>query len=207
MLSKALSFFRKYRLKSNLKKLSNNLEIGNSHFFQMFSINLSNPIKDKKYIKIGDDTILDCLISFESSVGEVIIGNNVFIGRSNLICRSKIEIEDNVFMAWGTFVYDHNSHSLDYKERQNDILQQLSDYREGKFFTENKNWDVVDSKPIKICSNAWIGMNCIILKGVTIGEGAIVGAGSVVTKDVPAWTVVGGNPAVVIKKLEGELKK
>ncbi|WP_369813950.1 DapH/DapD/GlmU-related protein [Flavobacterium sp. KJJ] len=110
-------------------------------------------------------------------------------------------------MAWGTFVYDHNSHSLDYKERQNDILQQLSDYREGKFFTENKNWDVVDSKPIKICSNAWIGMNCIILKGVTIGEGAIVGAGSVVTKDVPAWTVVGGNPAVVIKKLEGELKK
>nr|WP_197276633.1 acyltransferase [Flavobacterium sp. KJJ] len=173
----------------------------------MFSINLSNPIKDKKYIKIGDDTILDCLISFESSVGEVIIGNNVFIGRSNLICRSKIEIEDNVFMAWGTFVYDHNSHSLDYKERQNDILQQLSDYREGKFFTENKNWDVVDSKPIKICSNAWIGMNCIILKGVTIGEGAIVGAGSVVTKDVPAWTVVGGNPAVVIKKLEGELKK
>lgn len=207
MLSKALSFFRKYRLKSNLKKLSNHLEIGNSHFFEMFSINLSNPIKDKKYIKIGDDTILDCLISFESSMGEVIIGNNVFIGRSNLICRSKIEIEDNVFMAWGTFLYDHNSHSLDYKERQNDILQQLSDYREGKFFTENKNWDVVDSKPIKICSNAWIGMNCIILKGVTIGEGAIVGAGSVVTKDVPAWTVVGGNPAVVIKKLEGELKK
>ena len=44
-------------------------------------------------------------------------------------------------------------------------------------------------------------MNCIILKGVTIGEGAIVGAGSVVTKDVPAWTVVAGNPARVVKKL------
>lgn len=44
-------------------------------------------------------------------------------------------------------------------------------------------------------------MNCIILKGVTIGEGAIVGAGSVVTKDVPAWTVVAGNPAKVVKTL------
>ena len=44
-------------------------------------------------------------------------------------------------------------------------------------------------------------MDCIILKGVTIGEGAIVGAGSVVTKDVPAWTVVAGNPAKVVKTL------
>lgn len=44
-------------------------------------------------------------------------------------------------------------------------------------------------------------MNCIILKGVTIGKGAIVGAGSVVTKDVPAWTFVAGNPARVIKDL------
>lgn len=55
----------------------------------------------------------------------------------------------------------------------------------------------------KICSNkVWIGFNAIILKGVTIGEGAIVAAGAVVTKDVPAWTVVAGNPAVVVKKLK-----
>ena len=45
-------------------------------------------------------------------------------------------------------------------------------------------------------------MNVIILKGVTIGEGAVVGAGSVVTKDVPAWTVVAGNPAKVVKELK-----
>lgn len=183
------------------------MQIGDSHFFEMFSINLLKPIKNKKYVTIGDNTVLDCKILFESSTGEVIIGNNVFIGRSNLICRSKIEIEDNVFMAWGSYVYDHNSHSLDYREREKDIAQQLLDYRSGKLFIENKNWDVVETKPIRICSNAWIGMNCTILKGVTIGEGAIVGAGSVVTKDVPAWTVVGGNPAVVIRELNENLKK
>ena len=66
-------------------------------------------------------------------------------------------------------------------------------------FIENKNWSTVNSKPIKICSNAWIGMNCHILKGVTVGEGAIVGAGSVVTKDVAPWTIVAGNPANYIK--------
>jgi acetyltransferase-like isoleucine patch superfamily enzyme len=110
-------------------------------------------------------------------------------------------------MAWGSYIYDHNSHSLDYREREKDIVQQLSDYRNGKFFIENKNWDVVETKPIKICSNAWIGMNCTILKGVTIGQGAIVGAGSVVTKDVPAWTIVGGNPATIIKEIPNEYKK
>jgi galactoside O-acetyltransferase len=149
--------------------------------------------------------MLHCTVTFESSTGEVIIGKNVFIGNSNIICKSKIEIGDNVFIAWGVYLYDHNSHSIYYKDRQDDIQQQLKDYRKGINFIANKNWDVVKTKPIVIGSNVWIGMNSTILKGVTIGEGAIVGAGSVVTKDVPAWTIVGGNPAQVIKKIPHEL--
>ena len=86
-------------------------------------------------------------------------------------------------------------------ERRKDIDDELADLRSKQNMIAHKNWDVVNSKPIKICDDAWIGMNCIILKGVTIGEGAIVGAGSVVTKDVPAWTVVAGNPAKVVKTL------
>jgi len=65
-----------------------------------------------------------------------------------------------------------------------------------------KNWQVVPMAPIHISDKVWIGFNVIILKGVNIGEGAIIAAGSVVTKDVPAWTLVGGNPARVIKQLE-----
>ena len=56
-------------------------------------------------------------------------------------------------------------------------------------------------KPIVIKDKAWIGFNSIILKGVTIGEGAIVGAGSVVTKDVPPYTIVAGNPARIVREI------
>jgi len=80
-------------------------------------------------------------------------------------------------------------------------------YKNGRPLLENKNWQVVNSKPIKICSNVWIGMNCIILKGVIIGEGSIVAAGSVVTKNVLPWTIVGGNPAKVIKEIPEILRK
>ena len=55
--------------------------------------------------------------------------------------------------------------------------------------------------PIRIADKAWLGMNVTVLKGVTIGEGAVVAAGSIVTKDVPPWTLVAGNPARVIKEL------
>ncbi len=146
--------------------------------------------------------MLDCKIIIESEKALVTIGERVFIGCSTIICRTAIEFGKNVFVAWGVTFYDHDSHSMNYEQRRKDISQQLIDYRSGNSFIKNKNWEVVKSAPIKICDNAWIGMNSIILKGVVIGEGAIVGAGSVVTKSVDPWTVVGGNPARVIKSLK-----
>jgi galactoside O-acetyltransferase len=207
MIGFLLNIRRKYQSKSRYNSFKDFIIIGSSHFLEAFRINLNNPLKDKIYLSIGNDTILNCEITFESQEGEIVVGNNTFLGGSHLICRTKIEIGDNVFIAWGGTIYDHDSHSLDYREREKDIQQQLLDFRSGKNFIENKNWDVVNSKPIKICSNAWIGMNCTILKGVTIGEGAIVAAGSVVTKDVAAWTVVGGNPAKFIKRIPTDLIK
>ena len=89
-----------------------------------------------------------------------------------------------------------------WSERQYDTLREMDDIRHGRSEIASKDWSVVVSKPIKICDKAWIGLNCIVLKGVTIGEGAVVAAGSVVTKDVPAWTLVGGAPAKVIRSLD-----
>ena len=191
----------------HLKQIEPYIIKGKSFLLNNFKLRIDFIQKNKVYLSVGDNSMLDCIIIFESDKGEVVVGDNTYLGNSKIICRTKIEFEDNIFVAWDSYFYDHDSHSLDYKDRENDIKQQLKDYSEGENFIKNKNWDVVNSKPIKVCSNAWIGMNCIILKGVTIGEGAIVGAGSVVTKDVPAWTIVGGSPARVIKEIPLELRK
>jgi acetyltransferase-like isoleucine patch superfamily enzyme len=60
------------------------------------------------------------------------------------------------------------------------------------------------AKPISIGRNVWIGFDCVVLPGVTIGDGSIVGARSVVTEDVPPLTTVAGNPARVIRKIEND---
>lgn len=179
---------------------------GNSVTDEM-RMDLRKPKKDKIYVTIGDDCMIRGNMIFESEEGEVTIGDNVFIGGSTIICRSAITLGNNIFIAWGCYLYDHDSHSADYLQRRKDIRQQLDDHRSGKpNFIYSKDWSVVNSKPIVIKDDVWIGMHVTVLKGVTIGEGAIVGAGSVVTKDVAPWTVVAGNPAKVIKELPAELR-
>lgn len=198
---KDLAFLRHY------KSVQKYIKAGDSHFFKSFRLILIKPVKNKVFLTVGDNSILDCKVLFESEKGEVSIGNNCYIGSSSIICRSKIEFGNNVMIAMGSVFYDHDSHSINYKERENDINQQLIDHRNGKFFIENKSWTDVNSSPIRIGNNAWIGINCIILKGVTIGEGAIVGAGSVVTRDIPAWCIAAGNPAKVIKEISNEYRR
>ena len=192
----------KYLLgRANRKLISKYAVIGDGTVNRGIILRLDKP-ENRKYLSIGTDSIVTGNFIFESSEGQVKIGNHSYVGGGTFISRSSIEIGNCVTIAWGGTFYDHDSHSLDYMMRRKDIDDELEDIRNGQNFIEHKDWSVVNSRPIKICDDAWIGMNVIILKGVTIGEGAVVGAGSVVTKDVPAWTVVAGNPAKVVKELK-----
>jgi Acetyltransferase (isoleucine patch superfamily) len=149
------------------------------------------PLKNTKLV-IGTGSIIEGNLVFECENSSITVGNNTFIGGSSIICTEKIEIGDDVLIAWGCNIVDHNSHSLYFHERKDDVK---------KWFNREKNWTNVIRKPIIINDKAWIGFNSIILKGVTIGEGAIIGAGSVVTKDVSPYTIVAGNPARIIREI------
>ena len=153
-------------------------------------------------MEIGQKCLITANFIFESKQGFIKIGNNVNIGGANLISRKEIIIGNDVTMAWGITIYDHDSHSTNWTERSNDNEQCYNDYISSKNNVLNKNWAYVKDEKIEIQDKVWIGFDVLILKGVTIGEGSIIGAKSVVTKNVPPWTIVAGNPARIVKFLK-----
>lgn len=143
-------------------------------------------------VKIGQGSIVQCRIDFDSPQGQVTIGDRSYIGASHLVCHSAIDIADDVIISWGVTIVDHDSHSLDWQKRRGDV----ANWGRGE-----KDWSGVAVKPVQIGPKVWIGFGASILKGVTVGEGAVVGANSVVTRDVLAYAVVAGNPARVVRQL------
>ena len=143
-------------------------------------------------IRIGSQTRVETRIALERQEAKLSIGSRTFIGQGQISCAHEISIGDDVLIAWGSTIFDHGSHSLRFSQRASDV----TDWIRG-----NKDWSVVRSSPVRVEDKAWVGFGSIILPGVTIGEGAVVGAGSVVTKDVLPWTVCAGNPARQIREL------
>jgi acetyltransferase-like isoleucine patch superfamily enzyme len=132
-------------------------------------------------INIGDRVSIEKgVVISTSEKGRIIIGNNVYIGEyCVLTSNEEIEIGDNVLIS-----------------PHNDIVDFNHIYQDP---TKPVNEQGIIAKKITIQEDAWIGSGSKILMGVTIGKGAIIGAGSVVTKDVPPYHVVAGDPAKTIK--------
>ena len=173
----------------------------NSHYGNGFRIDLRCPKKGVIYFLSGSQCMIDGTFIFEKDTGYITIGDRVHIGNSSFISINRIEIGNDVTIAWNCLFYDHNSHSVNWEERKNDTVQEYEDYLTYRDPIKNKKWDSVKSAPIVIKDKVWIGLGTTVLKGVTIGEGAVVAARSVVTKDVEPYTMVGGNPARLIRSL------
>lgn len=198
-----IKILKKLKQKKNLKRYRNNIQLSPETIYTHDFDIVVGAVTDQKLLQVGKNGINGGRYVFENGAGKICVGDRVHIGNgTQLISINNIMIGNDVTIAWGCTIYDHNSHSIIWKERANDTLQEYKDFTECGDMLFNKKWDWVQSAPIIIDDKAWIGFGCTILKGVHIGEGAVIGANSVVTKDVPPWTVVGGNPAELIKKLE-----
>jgi len=147
-------------------------------------------------VTIGKHCLIEGHLITESPNSKIVIKDNVFIGgETQLACVAQITVEDDVMISYQCLFMDSDNHSLSYRKRRHDLYHA----RNG-----THDWGLAKCAPIVVCRGAWIGARSIILRGVTIGMGSVVGAGSVVTRDVPAWTVVAGNPARLVKQLPVE---
>ncbi|WP_220340233.1 acyltransferase [Seonamhaeicola aphaedonensis] len=117
--------------------------------------------------------------------GKLKIGFNVGISFSTIVCHNKITIGNNVKIGGNSVIYDTDFHSLNYQKRQ----------------IKEMDIEGTKTKPVILEDNVFIGAHSTILKGVTIGENSIVGACSVVTKDIPKNEIWGGNPAKFIRRI------
>lgn len=151
-------------------------------------------------IKIGNNTHIRGHLATYTYGGKINIGDWCYIGvNSNIWSSLSIRIGNNVLISHNVNIFDDTTHPINYLQRRNHIKHIFS----GERYV-NKNNDF-DAKEIVIDDDVWVCCNSIILRGIHIGKGAIVAAGSVVTKDVPAFAMVAGNPAKVIKYTTSKL--
>jgi acetyltransferase-like isoleucine patch superfamily enzyme len=140
-------------------------------------------IKNYGKIYIGDKSTLwqNVKLSTVGMYGKeacLSIGSECSIGdRTEIHCGKSIKIGDKTIIAWDCNILDRDYHGVDSGDEA--------------------------ISPVMIGTNVWIGCRVIVLKGVSIGDNAVIGAGSVVTKNVPASTLVAGNPAKIIKRIRG----
>lgn len=148
------------------------------------------------FIKIGSHTVIGGELLTFAHDGCIEMGVSCFLGKNSRIWSAKrIEIGDRVLISHNVNIHDTDGHSLDPAARHTHFQQ---------IFTIGHPLETSDipTASVTIEDDVWIGFNSTILKGVTIGEGAIIGACSVVTKNVSPYTIVAGNPAKFIRNID-----
>jgi acetyltransferase-like isoleucine patch superfamily enzyme len=153
---------------------------------------IENHRRDPTAIVIGAGSHIQGQLRVFGHGGKICIGESCFIGEDSRIrSAASITVGNRVQISHAVNVQDSNSHSLSAASRHLHYKQILSSGHPSTL-------EDVPCSPITIEDDVWIGFGATLLKGVRIGKGAIIGAASVVTKDVPAYTIVVGNPARVV---------
>ena len=187
---KVVHLFKRYLLLLNSMRITRRFKGIKDVTFPM-----NMTIRGEKYIDIGGGTCFGDYVYLtawdQTSAGKIFkpsisIGENCDFGAwSHITCINKIVIGDNVLTGKWVTITDNSHGDTDFDTLKIAPLKRT----------------VTSKGPVIIGDNVWIGDKATILPGVTIGDGAVIAANAVVTKDVLAYSVVGGNPARIIKKI------
>ncbi|MDB6067801.1 MAG: hypothetical protein JWR26_4009 [Pedosphaera sp.] len=131
--------------------------------------------------------------------GRVTLGDYALVHGARIICDSEVSIGDYALISWNVVLMDTYRVPLNSRARRREL--ELVPGRRLRLASAK-----VPARPIRIERNVWIGFDACVLPGVTIGEGSVVGARSVVTENVPPHTIVAGNPARIIRRLDPKLE-
>lgn len=187
--------------------------IGIWHSF--WNVVYRHPLFQARCASFGRGVIVDRL-PFVTGHVEIHIGNNVWLGgqlsidSGRFIDRPVLTIKDRVKISWNVGISVSREVVI-----EEDVMVsngcRISDSdghpREADLRAQNAPVRLRDIRPVRICKNAWIGNGSHIMKGVTIGEGAVIGANSVVISDVPPFSLALGNPAEVLLRNYGRPSK
>ncbi|MGO4510844.1 acetyltransferase [Bradyrhizobium sp. 2TAF36] len=162
--------------------------------FLAHSARIRNAFGDSDRIVIGSRSHVRGELMVLGHGGRITIGEWCYVGVGTRIWSgASIDIGNRVLISHSVNIFDNLSHPIRASERHEQAKQ---------IFTLGHPRQLsLDDRPIKICDDAWIGACAMVMRGVTIGVGGIVAAGAVVTKDVPAYSIVAGNPATIIREL------
>jgi len=134
-------------------------------------------------IRIGERTVIAGELQTFGHAGSIEIGDWCFVGPGSRVWSSaSVRIGNRVLISHGVNVHDTNSHPRDAAERHAHFVEIVERGHPSRI-------DSIGAKPVVIGDDVWIGFNSIVLKGVNIGRGSIIGAGSIVTTDVPDYSL------------------
>lgn len=127
--------------------------------------------------------------------GRVVLGRFCMTNGARFVCDGEVTVGDYSLLGWNSVIMDTRRAPFQPEARRAAL--------ETSAAVGRRHWVAeVEPSPVRIGRAVWIGFDCVVLPGVTVGDGAVVGARSVLAGDVEPWTVVAGNPARLVRRLE-----
>jgi acetyltransferase-like isoleucine patch superfamily enzyme len=172
-----------------------NVDFGEGFYCETAQIFRFIKTKASHAVRIGNH--VSCYAGCSFSIGEdgcAVVGDFTLLNGALIMAEERIEIGSHCLVSWNVGIADSDFHPLAPAQRLIDAKAL------APFYQDRPPRPKLETRPVIIGDNVWIGMHSLILKGVTIGENSVVAAGAIVTKSVPSNCVVAGNPAAVVKK-------